>query len=203
MPKTDYKTVKKQSLDNSSYMKFPQGDTKIRIVSEVFSALRHRIEIKNTIKNVVCPKTLEKNAPCPICRTGDKPKQQWVVKVLDKENKEIKILESGPMIFKQISALALNDEYGDPQKYDITVTREGEKLETEYKIVPARKNTELTVAEKELVRLDNFDLELYTTPRPESEISEILAGNPIKGDKQSVKKNDNGKPEFNVDDLPF
>ena len=188
MPKTDYNSIKTESGD-SKYMKFPVGDSKIRIVSDVYSSMRHGMEIEGAYKNICCPKTVDPTLACPLCKK-EKPRQKWIVKVIDRKDGLVKILESGTMIFSQLASFVENVEYGDPTNYDITVTRIGERLETKYTLVPSRSNTELTEEEVEMVKVDKFDLELYTTPRPIKEIEALAKGEEVETD-------------LNVADIPF
>lgn len=45
--------------------------------------------------------------------------------------------------YDKIKKLIMNKDYGDVTKYDVTVSREGEQLQTKYDIIAARENTEL------------------------------------------------------------
>lgn len=210
MPKTSYNQIVDESGE-SKYIKFPEGDTKLRIVSDVYTALRHKVELNGKWRNIACPKTLNSDAPCPLC-SSDKPRMQWVVKVLDRADNKIKILESGSMIFGQLRKLAENEEYGDPKEYDITINRTGEKLNTEYTVIPARQNTPLTEIEDAIVKDDKFDLDLYTTPRTADEIQQIIDGKepetkepekqPVSEAGKKIKQAMN-EPKINVEDIPF
>jgi len=45
--------------------------------------------------------------------------------------------------YDKIKKLIMNKDYGDITQYDVTVSREGEQLQTKYDIIAARENTEL------------------------------------------------------------
>ena len=52
-------------------------------------------------------------------------------------NDEVKFLEiKQKTILNQIKALSDNKEWGEVQEYDITITRSGQDLETQYTVVP-------------------------------------------------------------------
>jgi hypothetical protein len=70
--------------------------------------------------------------------------------VIDRKDGKVKLLRFGHSIFKQIGALAVNDEYqfDITPNYDMTIKKEGEGLDTEYNVTAARQDTEIT--EKEL-----------------------------------------------------
>ena len=63
------------------------------------------------------------------------------------------MLQIGYKIFQQISALATSDEYAFDltPDYDVTITKSGQGLDTEYIVLPARSNTELTEEEQKAI----------------------------------------------------
>jgi hypothetical protein len=87
-----------------------------------------------------------------------KVKQKYVIHVLDRATGEVKLLDKGNGVFKELKKYALNPEYGDLRQYDITITRKGSGLETEYSVTPARQNTPLTEAELKLYEECKVDL---------------------------------------------
>ena len=75
------------------------------------------------------------------------------------EANEVKVFEFGWMIQKQLKLLRNNEDWGDLEGYDVTVSREGKDLETKYTITPSPKSIRpLTDAEKELIAEANIDL---------------------------------------------
>lgn len=58
-------------------------------------------------------------------------------------DKEVKLLEIGPSIFKQMSAIQADPEYGDIDEMNIKIKRTGEKLKTEYNVMPSPTKTPL------------------------------------------------------------
>ena len=52
--------------------------------------------------------------------------------------KKLQILEiTQSTILKPLQELVSNEDWGDPRAYSITITKKGEKLETEYTLVPS------------------------------------------------------------------
>lgn len=125
-----------------SYLKLKHGENKIRIVSEAEVFGKH---FKNK-KSTVCLGKEE----CDLCQEGDKPKPSWLMWVIDRTDGNLKMLEAGYQIISQIQKMAQSSEYGfeDLPNYDIIIQKEGEALETEYTVTPARKDTELTIEER-------------------------------------------------------
>lgn len=92
-----------------------------------------------------------------------KLKKKAIIHVLDRATGEVKLLNGGMGIFNAIKKYAENPEYGDPRKYDITITKtdkggKGNWYDIEYTVAPARQNTPLTEAEQKLYEEKRIDL---------------------------------------------
>ncbi|TWJ39636.1 hypothetical protein CHCC5027_3549 [Bacillus paralicheniformis] len=121
-------------------------------------------------------KNLKDKARKDFLRDEGYKKQPWgkvknknIIHVLDRATGEVKLLDSGNGIFKEIKKYATNPEYGDPRQYDITITKtdtkgNGDFHDIEYTVTPARSNTPLTPEEEELYKSKKIDLVEYKTP---------------------------------------
>jgi hypothetical protein len=70
----------------------------------------------------------------------------------------IKILEiTQKTVQSEIQDLIANEDWGMPQGYDITVTRKGEKLTTEYTVQPSP-HKELTEPQKKAIEMTKINL---------------------------------------------
>jgi len=127
------------------WMAIEEGDNKIRIVSEFIDYGEHFDNIKK--RSFIC---LGKDE-CEYCKAGEKPRVRYLGWVIDRRDEKIKLLRFGHSIFKQIGALAVNEEYqfDDLPGYDMTIKREGKGLDTEYSVTPSRNDSELTEKEGE------------------------------------------------------
>ncbi len=68
-------------------------------------------------------------------KTGEDAKYFWFLTIAI--NDEVKFLEiKQKTILNQIKALSDNKEWGEVLEYDITITRSGQDLETQYTVVP-------------------------------------------------------------------
>ena len=130
-----------------------------------------------------------------------KVKQKYVIHVLDRETGEVKLLEKGNGLFKEIKKYAMNPEYGDPRQYDITITRTGSGLNTEYTVTPARQNTPLTDEEIRLYEESKVDLAKL---KDHSHITPEQCLAVAKGAKWEdvLKKNNNVEEKADQDMLP-
>ena len=129
------------------WMNLQVGDNKVRIVSDFKDYGTHYNPKTN--KSVVCVG----HGQCSLCAVGDEPRVQFLGWVIDRADGKLKLLRIGYRVYEQLGKLALNEEYAfeDTPSYDVTINRTGEGKSTKYAVVPARKNTELTQAEKVLI----------------------------------------------------
>ena len=134
------------------YFKPKDGANKIRIVSEIMDYGSHFI--KEEKKSHIC---LGAEA-CKYCKAGERPKLRYLCWIIDRTDGEFKLYEFGHSILKQLLGLAKNDEYGFEvlPPYDITISKKGTDLNTEYTVVAARNNTPITEEEQALI--DELDL---------------------------------------------
>ena len=77
-----------------------------------------------------------------------KPKLKYAINVIDRADGQVKIWKFSRSMKEQIMAIV--EEHGEPSGFDLLVTRTGQKLETRYKISPAREHEPLTEEEKQL-----------------------------------------------------
>lgn len=67
-----------------------------------------------------------------------KPKFFWALAVYNYAAKAVQVWEiTQASIQGPLEDLAMNSDWGDPREYDITVTKTGEKLDTEYGVMPS------------------------------------------------------------------
>jgi hypothetical protein len=107
-----------------------------------------------------------------------KVKEKHVIHVLDRATGEVKLLDKGNGVFKELKKYAMNPEYGDLRNYDITITMSGDKADfqtIEYSVTPARSNTPLTDEEKALYEAKKIDLKAYKTPNYTPEQALMIA----------------------------
>lgn len=88
---------------------------------------------------------------------ADKPQFAYVCNVIDRSDGKIKLLDLRSTIYAQIVDYATNADYGSPadgeQGYDITIKKEKTgplPQNVKYTVIPARGNSPITEAEKEL-----------------------------------------------------
>lgn len=145
-------SVPKSSGGN--YMKFVQGANKIRVMSSPILGF----EYWNLEGKPVRLRENPENMPEDM-REGDKLKHFWCMVVWNYAAKKIQILEiTQSTIQNAITDLALNEDWGSPQDYDLTITKKGEKLETEYSVQPSP-HKEVPVEAHKAYHSQTIDLE--------------------------------------------
>ena len=87
-----------------------------------------------------------------VYKQGDKPRYSLVV--WNRELNKPQIYSSGISVFRQIADL--EDEWGSPDSFDITIKRTGLMMETEYSVVPVKASVELTKDQQ--AEVDKIDL---------------------------------------------
>ena len=171
------------------WMRLEVGDNVIRIVSEFEDYGSHWDQGQSRYFTCTGKET------CPYCKMTDKngnalkPTVKYLGWVIDRKDKQVKLLTIGHSIFKDIGKLAQNKEYkfGDLPGYDITIVRTGQGKETRYSIIAARSDTELTEEEK-------------------AEIKNVAKNSPadvIENMKNKSLEIGETDDEINTDEIPF
>ena len=129
---TDYKRPEA----TSSYTKLSDGPNKLRILSAPIFGYSYWTTESKPIRS----KTPFDGTPVD-ARLDDgkfKPKFFWALAVYNYAAKAVQVWEiTQASIQGPLEDLAMNSDWGDPREYDITVTKTGEKLDTEYSVMPS------------------------------------------------------------------
>jgi len=138
--------------ERTGYFKPKDGANKIRIVSEIMDYGSHFI--KEEKKSHICLGA----ETCKYCKSGDRPKLRYLCWIIDRSDSSIKLYEFGHSIIKQLLGLAKDEDYRFETlpPYDITITKKGANLDTEYTVIAARNNTPIT--EEEQAQIDGLDV---------------------------------------------
>lgn len=138
----DWKTAGATEIPKTTgnYMKFEQGANKFRILSEPVMGWEYWTEEKGKEKSKPV-RALERWTTIPVnadLKNGWNPKYFWAFTVWHFDLKKLMILEiTQSTILKPLQDLVANEDWGDPRQYSITINKKGEKLDTEYNLVPS------------------------------------------------------------------
>lgn len=182
-------TDAKEKKSEIPYVKFPQGQTLIRILDDApYSRWTHWLTKANAGKglSVDCI-----GKECPVCkarRESEENKTAFtvrqahsinvLVKKLGNETKnEVMVLEGGNGLFADIKAImSLMEMQGQPKDLtmtDIVVMRTGEKLSTKYSVMPVQPFAPLTEEQKALEKYDTANLKPHFT---KEQIEKLMEG---------------------------
>lgn len=202
---------------------FPKGD-KDSFYSEGYMHFGLGVE-KN--KFCTCPTTWGKKEKCPVCEqveilknSNDKndkaladsirKKRRIYVNVIDREDEEEKpkVLSIGATIFKGLLEVICDPDYGDITDFengrDITITRKGQNLNTEYSVLP-KPRTSTTSDTQTAEELDEAmtDLDTLFIRKTYEEIQDILFDKPKEEPKDEGEEIDIPfkKPAYDDDEV--
>ena len=174
----EYKEYVKSS---GEFMTLKQGENKIRVVSEFE---QFQAEFQGKLKG------------------------RFMGYVIDRTDGRIKQLTVGPQIFGAIGELSLSSEYGFDglPPYDVIIKKTGDGIDTEYTVIPARQNTELTSEEKAQLETSRPIIEIVENMQkknPTKFVKKELVlpnGKVLKDEDISIIDEEKG---INPEDIPF
>lgn len=115
-----------------NYMKLQEGENTFRVLSSAIVGY----EYFNKDSKPVRSKTPFTNTPADIKENGS-VKHFWAFVVYSYRAEKAQILEiTQSSIQTGIKALVQNPKWGDPKNYDLTITRTGSGLDSEYSVMP-------------------------------------------------------------------
>lgn len=116
-----------------NYMRLEDGPNRFRILSPAIVGYEYWTADNKPIRLREYPKSVLADI-----RPDSKIKHFWAMIVWNYAAEAVQILElTQSTIQTAINDLVIIDEWGDPSAYDITVTRKGEGLDTEYTVQPS------------------------------------------------------------------
>ena len=126
---------------SNNYMRWQDGENLIRILSNpVLGWEFWTDETDEEGKQVRKPHRVHDYESVPVTivdEEGRGVKHFWAMIVWDYQDKKVKILEiTQKGIQRAIQALEKSKGWGDPKNFDISVTKTGQKMETEYSVMP-------------------------------------------------------------------
>lgn len=123
-----------------NYMKFEQGANKFRILSNPIMGWEYWTEAKGKEKSKPV-RSIERPSVIPLdadISKGWNPRYFWAFVVWNLDAKRLQILEiTQKRLLESLQSLVTNEDYGDPKGYSITITRDGEGLESTYTLMPS------------------------------------------------------------------
>ena len=152
--KTNYKDM---------FLKLESGPNIVRIITKAHQYVSHKWKPEGDEKGyghrVMCSKP-GPGATCPLCddkTNPDRPKRRWFLGVIDRKTDTYKILDVSITVFKAIQALARDEDWGTPDKYDIDITVDRQGGATGYYTVKPKPHKALTASDLQKKEMANSE----------------------------------------------
>lgn len=124
--------------------------------------------------------------------------ENFAWKVIDRTTGEVKAFKANGSVYGKIKKLAEDEAWGDPQTYDLTISRPEEKGDDYFKVEPSKEKSSITDVEKEMIVNTNCDLrKLFKIENDKG--TSTFGG----GDEQPPLTDESAQEEINLDDIPF
>lgn len=125
-----------------NYMKFEQGANKFRILTAPIIGWEYWTKDNKPRRMRDEPQSLPEDIRYDKDKDGNmrpsKVKHFWALGVWDYKENKVQVLEiTQAGIQRSIEELVVHQDWGNPTKFDITVNRKGEGLNTEYTVQPS------------------------------------------------------------------
>lgn len=129
----------KAELNSGLYFRPVDGENRFRILTEPIKVWKQFDPVTKTAKVFLTEEATK----------GTDAKLRHALYVINRSTQKLQIAEFGKSIMNQLFDLALSKEYGFDSlpPYDMILNKKGEGMTTEYALMPARANTELTAHE--------------------------------------------------------
>lgn len=123
--------------------------------------LYHKFEdsVTYTMRIASEPVVFQTEFTAPNGESNLSTKYGWVV--YNVNEKAAQVMQLPVTAYRQIAALASDDEYGDPKQYNLKITRTGKGIETKYAVIGSPRRTKLSEldddAEAKVAKVDLID----------------------------------------------
>lgn len=178
----------------------------IRIASDPMYTNKHWLTGADG-KNVAVVCTGEDCVYCgtkvaPTDRVKKTPLFAWIV--LDRnDNNKPKIFKGGLSIAKDLKDLSNDSEWGDPTKYDVSITRTEEPGKGYYKTVPTRNSDPITEDEQKAIAEAGFDLKSELEDAKEAKSTGGYGGKKAEELETPETKSESVETDGDDEEIPF
>lgn len=158
------------------YMKFVNGDNKVRIVFDPKRYITHKYKAEDDSGFgdwVKCSMPVHNS--CPLCARKDRPKKRWLVGAIDRKTNQFRIMDISSAIYDQIKSLNQDEEWGDPKEYDLNIVMNDKNPPASYYKVNPRSKKPLSEADLAIIKSVNEEelLRRCTPPEPAWVLSKV------------------------------
>ena len=172
---------------SGNYMKLEDGANKFRVLSKPLIGWEYWNLENKPVRLKERPETLPEDI-----REDGKIKHFWAFVVWNYRSAKLQILEITQVSIQgAIEDLVLNEDWGSPETYDLTITKKGQKLDTEYSVQPSPHKTAPPEAMDALTHININLPALFKGEDPFADIDHdktMSENNPFKGEEGKAYK---------------
>lgn len=159
----------------SNFMRLEEGENLVRVMGNPVQFYIHwvvtpdgsRRKVNSPVDNPELVRRLEDS--------GFKRQARWLVKVLDRNDDEFRVLEVGPQIYNGIKSLYNNSRWGKVTQYDLSINKGPKGTQPLYGVTPNPKEALSSDFKSKFVDFnDRVDVEKVITPSTSAEVCEIM-----------------------------
>lgn len=205
---------KREDRVKLDYMKLKPGTNELRAISKPHAFHFHNVKIEGEPgfgQKVYCAcKGEEDVEKCPVCELAKtnsdlEAKTHWLVAIIDRTSKTTKVLEIGKSIYDSLKELNQKARFGDPQKYDVDITKNKDAAPANFYRVTGLPPEPLTPEDLAMKEAFDFeDLGRRCQPPSVESVQKRLA-KLLEGGKKIAKPSKPGntpEPKSEEDDTP-
>jgi len=174
----DWNEVETGSGSNSSkdlFMRLEEGENVVRVMGRPFQFHVHWIQTSDNKKRKIVSASERNSLTDKLEDAGFKRQPKWIVKVLDRDGDQFKVMEIGSQILNGIKALAQNNKWGDVRNYDLSIHRGPKGSQPLYTVTPNPKEKLGTEFKSQFDSFEErLDLSKLTTPTETNEVCTML-----------------------------
>jgi hypothetical protein len=159
----------------TQFMRLEQGTSTVRVMGNPHQFYIHWVDLPNGSKRKVNSPIADQALLRQLDEAGFKRKPRWLVKVLDRDDDEFKLLEIGSQIYNGIRALFNNSKWGKVTDYDIDVIRGKPGTNPLYSVTPNPKEKLGSEFKDSFTEFnDSVNIDAITKPADPTEVRTLL-----------------------------
>lgn len=184
-----------------NYMRFQDGKNTFRVLSPAIvgfeywvTEIKDKQEVRKPVRKHIDERIPQGELGIDKWGNPEYPKHFWAFVVYNRQAEKIQILEiTQKKVIRGIKSLVDDEDWGDPKEYDITVTKSGEKLDTDY-VVQGKPNK---------TKVDEAILKEYEEMKIDLE-QLFIGGDPF-GEKTETQTtvSATSDEEIDIENIPF
>ncbi len=155
---TEYTKNDNRPNNKDTFLKLNPGSNVVRLVTLPYQYYQHKYKFDASEKGfghrIYCSAA---HGSCPVCAKGDKPKRRWLLGVIDRKTNSYRILDISWSVLKSLQTLNRDEDWGDPQNYDVDIVVDPNGGPVGFYSVVAKPKKNLTA--QDLVLRDQANLE--------------------------------------------